>query len=292
VVLSSIGLMKRFALVALVAISCGAVTAQAQTLALGYHTGDTYKYAFHSTTKQTILAGGVSLPANVDMSAGEVVKVISVDSSGTADLALTLNNFALKSTTGGVTNSTTGIPDTILDVKVASDGRVLSLNGNQFAGGNPFLALSGVGGGFFVTAVLPSSAVKPGDTWSKDYDQANPGGTGSIHLSTHSTYLRNENLNGVNTAVVETKSSGSINIALGLPSAAATANAFGGTIKGTITSDVTTWFDPSGHRVLKTHATETNDGTMTISGSSMTALPGLSGPITINGSGTTDLTPA
>ncbi len=268
--------MKRFALVAVLAIACGAVPAQAQTLALGYHTGDAYKYSFHSTTKQTIVAASVSLPADFDMSANEAVKVVSVDSG----------------TTGGVTNTTTGIPVTTMNLKVAADGRILTLNGNQFASGNPFLAFSGMGGGLFVVAVLPSNAVKPGDTWSKDYDQANPGGTGTGHLTTHSTYLRNETLNGVNAAVVETISTGSIDVTLGPAGAAATTSAFGGSIKGTITSDVTTWLDPSAHRVLKTHSTETNDGTMTFSGSSITALPALSGPITIKGTGTTDLTSA
>ncbi len=284
--------MKRFALVAVLAIACGAVPAQAQTLALGYHTGDAYKYSFHSTTKQTIVAASVSLPADFDMSANEAVKVVSVDSAGAADLALTLSNFAINSTTGGVTNTTTGIPVTTMNLKVAADGRILTLNGNQFASGNPFLAFSGMGGGLFVVAVLPSNAVKPGDTWSKDYDQANPGGTGTVHLTTHSTYLRNETLNGVNAAVVETISTGSIDVPLGPAGAAATTSAFGGSIKGTITSDVTTWLDPSAHRVLKTHSTETNDGTMTFSGSSITALPALSGPITIKGTGTTDLTSA
>jgi hypothetical protein len=284
--------VKRFAFVAVLAIACGAVPAQAQTLALRYHTGDAYRYSFHSTTKQTIVAAGVSLPADIDMSAGEAVKVVSVDSAGAADLALTLSNFAIKSTTGGMSNTTTGIPDTTMDIKVAADGRILTMNGNQFAGGNPFLAFSGMGGGLFVIAVLPSNAVKPGDTWSKDYDQANPGGTGSVHLTTHSTYLRNETFNGISAAVVETTSSGSIDITLGPAGAAATAGAFGGSIKGTMTSDVTTWLDPGGHRILKTHSTETNDGTMTFSGSSMTALPGMSGPITIKGTGTTDLTSA
>lgn len=284
--------MKRLTLVALFAISCGAVSAQAQALTLGYHTGDTYKYSFHSVTKQTIVASGVSLPADIDLSAGEAVSVKSVDSSGTADLAITLSNFAIKSTTAGVTNTATGIPASTIAVKVAADGRVLSLNGNQIAGGNPFLALSGVGGGFFVTAVLPSNAVKPGDTWSKDYVQANPGGTGSIHLTTHSKYLRDESVNGVNAAVVETTSNGSIDISLGTSGAAGTSGGFGGSIKGTMTSDVTTWIDPSGHRVLKTHSTETNDGTMSLDVSSAGAVPGLTGPITIKGTGTTDLNPA
>ena len=284
--------MKRFALVAVFAIACGAVPAQAQTLALGYHTGDAYKYTFHSTTQQTIVAAGVTLPADVDMSANEAVKVVSVDAAGSADLALTLSSFSIKSTTGGVSNTTTGVPDTTMDIKVAADGRILSLDGNQIAAGNPFLAFSGMGGGFFVTAVLPSNAVKPGDTWSKDYDQANPGGAGSVHLTTHSTYLRNETLNGTNSAVVETTSTGAIDITLGTADAAATTAAFGGSIKGTITSDVTTWIDPIGHRVLKTHSTATNDGTLALSGPSMTAIPGMSGPITIKGTGTTDITSA
>jgi hypothetical protein len=285
--------MKRLTLVALFALACGAVPIQAQALSLGYHTGNTYKYAYHSATKQTIVAAGVSLPADVDLSANETVGVRSVDSSGTADLAITLSNFSIKSTTGGVTNTTTGMPDTTMDVTVAADGRILSLNGNQFAGSNPFLAFSGMGGGFFVTAVLPSNAVKPGDTWSKDYDQANPGGTGAVHVTSHSKYLRNESLTGVNAAVVETTSSGSVNMTLEIPASGAPTTGLGEfSISGTVTSDVITWIDPSGHRVLKTHATETNNGTLSLGSSASIALPGLTGPITIKGTGTTDLNPA
>jgi hypothetical protein len=285
--------MKRLALVALFAFACGAVPAQAQTLSLGYHSGDTYKYSFHSTTKQTLGASGMTVPSEIDTSATETVKVKSVDSSGTADLAITLGNFNLKSTTGGVTNTTTGIADTTLDVSVAADGRVLSMNGQQFAGANPFLIFSGLGGGFFVSAVLPSSAVKPGDTWSKSYDQANPGGTGTVHLTTQSKYLRNETIQGVNAAVVETISNGSLDMTLGAPAAGAAASGFGGmSIKSTLTSDVTTWIDPNTHRLLKTHSTETNDGTVNLDASASSGLPGLTGPITIKGTGTTDLNPA
>jgi len=283
--------MKWLTLVALFAVACGAVPVQAQTLSLGYHTGDTYKCSFHSATKQTIVASGVSLPADIDLSAGEAVSVKSVDSSGTADLGITLSKFAITSTTGGVTSSTS-IPDLTMAVTVAADGRILSLNGNQVASGNPFLAFSGMGGGFFVTAVLPNNAVRPGDTWSKDYDQANPRGTGSIHVTTHSKYLRNESVNGVNAAVVETTSSGSMDISLGTPGAAATSAGFGGSIKGTVASDVTTWIDPNGHRVLKTHSTATNDGTMTLDLPSGSPLAALTGPITIKGTASTDLVPA
>jgi hypothetical protein len=285
--------MKRLTLVALFAFACGAVPAQAQTLSLGYHSGDTYKYSFHSTTKQTMGTSGMTVPADIEMSATETVKVKSVDSSGTADLAIALGNFTVKSTTAGVTNTTTGIPDTTLDVSVAADGRVLNMNGQQFAGANPFLMFSGLGGGFFVSAVLPSNAVKPGDTWSKSYDQANPGGTGTVHLTSQSKYLRNETIQGVNAAVVETTSNGSLDMTLGAPAAGSAASGLGGlSIKGSVTSDVTTWLDPNTHRLLKTHSTETNSGTFNIDASASSGLPGLTGPITIKGTGTTDLNPA
>jgi hypothetical protein len=285
--------MKRLILVVLFAFACGAVPAQAQTLSLGYHSGDTFKYSFHSTIKQTLATSGMTVPADIETSATETVKVNSVDSSGTADLAITLGNYNVKSATAGVTNTTTGIPDTTLDVTVAADGRVLSMNGHQFASADPFLVFSGLGGGVFVSAVLPSNAVKPGDTWTKSYDQANPGGTGTVHVTSHSKYLRNESIQGVNAAVVETTSSGSMDITLGAPATGAAASGPGGmSIKGTVTSDVTTWIDPSTHRLLKTHSTETNDGTLNVVASASSGLPGLTGPITIKGTGTTDLTPA
>jgi hypothetical protein len=44
--------------------------------------------------------------------------------------------------------------------------------------------------------------------------------------------------------------------------------------------------------VLKTHSTTTNDGTMTLNLPSGGAMPGMSGPMTIKGTSTTDLTPA
>jgi hypothetical protein len=66
------------------------------------------------------------------------------------------------------------------------------------------------------------------------------------------------------------------------------------TIRGTMTSDVTTWLDPSGHRIMKTHMTGSTDGTMTIQLASKlkTSMPGLTGPFSIKGTQTTDLTPA
>ena len=288
------GRMRRLVVVALLAVACGAVPVQAKSLSLAFHSGDSYKYAFHSTTKQTIGTSGMTIPTDIDLTAAETVKVNSVDSSGVADLTLTVSNFVSKGTAGGVTNTTNGMPAITTDVKVAADGRIVSMDGNQMAASDPFLAFAGMGEGFFVTAVLPSNAVKPGDTWSKDYDQASPTGTGNIHVTSKGKYLRDESLNGVSAAVVETTSSGAIDMNIGASSATASPIAgFGGmSIKGTVTTDVTTWIDPSSHRVLKTHSTESNDGTLTINMSPSSTLPGLTGPVTIKGTGTTDLTPA
>jgi hypothetical protein len=296
--------MRRLALVALFAffaVACGAVPVQAKSLTLAYHAGDTYRYTFHSITRQTMDAGGMTIPTEIETSAKETVKVKSVDPSGTADLAITLTNSVLKSTSGTITTTTTGLLDTTIDVSVAADGRILSMDGTQYAGSNPFLAFSGIGEGFFVTAVLPTNAVKPGDTWSKDYSQAVPDGSGSIQITSHSKYLRDESINGINAAVVETTSNGSIDVSLGVPQPASgqpSVSPLGGgtftglTMKGTVTADVTTWIDPSDHRILRTHATETNDGTMTFDMSGQNPLPMLSGPITTKGSSTTDLDPA
>jgi len=93
--------------------------------------------------------------------------------------------------------------------------------------------------------------------------------------------------------VVETTSNGSMDMSLGAPAAGASSSGFGGlSIKGTVTSDVTTWIDPSTHRLLKTHSTESNSGTLNLDSSATSGLPGLTGPITVKGTGITDLTPA
>jgi hypothetical protein len=273
--------------------------AHAQTLTLAYASGATYKYTLHATATETIDAGAATFPISFDLSAHETVTVKSVDSSGVADLSISLSNLTVKSTAGGVTNTTTGSPMPPIDMKIAADGRTLSVNGSTF-GSSPFTAFSGMGGSF-MSAVLPDNAVKPGDTWSKDYDQANPTGSGKIHVTTKSKYLRDEVVSGVNAAVVETTSTASINITIDMskllagmtPSSPAMPGVAVGslTITGTNSSDVTTWIDPGAHRVIKSHMKGSTDATMTMTASGK-AMPGLTGPFSIKGTNTMDLNPA
>lgn len=286
--------MKRVALLAVVfaVAACGSFGAQSHTLSLAYKAGDTYKYRFHATSRQTAALTGFSIPITLDMTANESVTVKSVDSSGVADLTVTLGDLSIKTTTAGVTNTTTGMAPESTDVKVRTDGTVVSVDGKDVTGGNPLAALSGLGGGFFVTAVLPDHAVKSGDTWSKTYDQAFPNGNGSLHIVSHSKYVRDESVNGVNAAVVETKSSGSLDMTEPSP-ASGIAGPAGFSVKGTFTTDVTAWIDASGHRVLKSHATGHDDVTINLPSMSTSQNgPKIQGPVTAAGDSTTDLSPA
>ncbi len=293
--------MKRLAPIALLLVACGNFgLAQPHVLLLAFKTGDSYRYQFHSVTKLTVGIGAMTVPVDVDVSARETVTVKSVDASGTADLALTMSNLTVKTVTAnGVTNTTT-VPTESSEVHVASDGRPTEWNGAQVTNGNAFMALSALGGSFFISAVLPTGKVKPGDSWTKNYDQSSSDGKRTVRIASKSTYVRDAMLNGVNAAVVETKSTGNFNIALSgsqlrpaAPSSSPLPIALGGiTMTGTITTDVTTWIDPNGRRVMQSHSTATDQGTMNIQASPAESMPGLSGPITINGSSTSDLTPA
>jgi len=291
-------------LIALLAVffvaACGAFgPAQPQTLSLAYKAGDTYKYRFHATSKQAANMGGMSVPIQLDTSANEAVNVKSVDSAGTADLAITLSELTLKTVAAGITNSTSGMPADTIEVKINGDGTVVSINGNSLTSGSPIAAFSGIGGGFFITAVLPDKAVKVGDTWSKTYDQSDPKGFGTVHITSTSTYLRDETVDNVTTAVVETKSTGKIDFTGGASSSHATDA--GLSVNGAFTTDVTTWIDAGAHRIVKSHSTAHDDVTLNFptmlppsanKTATPTPMPFMQGPITATGDSTSDLTPA
>ncbi len=291
--------MKRVALLAAFFVAaCGSFgVAQPHTLSLAYKAGDNYKYRFHATSKQTANMTAMSVPIQLETSANETVTVKSVDSSGTADLTITLSDLTLKSVTGGITNTTTGIPSNSVDVKIKADGTVVSIDGNSMMAGSPLTAFSGIGGGFFIAAVLPDKAVKVGDSWSKTYDQSDPNGFGTVHITSTSKYLRDETVNNVTTAVVETKSDGKIDFT---GASANTSSPVGGlSMHGTFTTDVTTWIDTSGRRIVKSHSTAHDDVTLnfpTMSPPSTSkttpTTPIMQGPITATGDSISDLTPA
>ncbi len=315
--------MRRLALIALFTVACGALPSHAHTLALAYHTGDVQKYSFQSTTTENTQAGVIAAPAKLDnlcmsgacatlhVTALETITVQSVDSAGVADLTIALSNVVIKSQSNGITNTTTGLTMPALEIKVGADGRLVSVNrmsyGSEFSFGGMGI---GMGAGI-VSAVLPDAPVKAGDTWSKDYDQGNPLGSGAVHITTHSKYLRDESFLGVSAAVVETLSTGAIDVSVdpsklgAIPTAGSpsTSPGFtlptyglgpiqGITIKGNSTSDVTSWVDPGDHRILKSHMTSTTADNLSFVMAPGSTIPGMVGPMSIKGEQTVDLVPA
>ena len=295
--------MKRLALLAFFLVAaCGSIGVQAHTISLAYKAGDTYKYKFSAAFKYTIGAEGMSVPLDLNLSAKETMTVKSVDASGTADVSVAVSDMSLKMTVNGTTNTTTSTTATNVEMKIASDGRIVSINGSTFGNGS-LPGMSGSEGGL-VTAILPDKPMKPGDSWTKSYDQPNPFGSGSSHITTNSKYLRDENVGSVSTAVVESKINANLNMTIDLSSMSGQTGtpffpATGGSsglqsisMTGTAVSDVTSWLDASAKRVVKSHSTGTVDATMTLNATAGNTTPGLSGPITFKGTQTLDMTPA
>src|SRR5690348_4942623 len=122
--------------------------------------------------KYTIAAAGMSIPLNMDLGAKETATVKSVDPSGTADLSVVISDISIKMSMNGTTNTTTTKTGGTIDMKVAKDGRVLSVNGNAFGSSTPLPGMTGTQGGV-VSVILPDHPVKPGDKWTKGYDAPN-----------------------------------------------------------------------------------------------------------------------
>jgi hypothetical protein len=295
--------MRRLAAIALVAIACGAVTAHAQTLSLAYAKGATYHYTLHMTSNFSTAMGTASAPVKMDLTAKEAVTVTSVDSKGVADVSLTFSDvhmvMSMTSASSSTTINQTQSTFPTINLQIGPDGRVLSVNGMDFSNE---MTLGFGGATSFVIAVLPDNAVKPGDGWIKSYDQPSPFGNGSVHTTANSKYLRDETFHGVKAAVVETTTTANIDLSM-TPTQQGAGSGFPGTsIKGTWTTDVTSWIDPSAHRLLKTLMKGSDDITMTVSmmprppiaspDGSPVIPPGLSGPFTMKGSQTLDLEPA
>jgi hypothetical protein len=295
--------MRRLALLAfLLVAACGSIgAAQAHTLALAYKTGDTYKYNLHAVFKYTIGAEGMSVPLDMDITAAEKMTVKSVDSSGTADVTASVSNLTMKMTMSGTTNTTTTTTSADVEMKIAPDGRIVSVNGNALGSGS-LPGMSGSAGGL-VTAVLPDGKVKPGDTWTKTYDQANPMGSGTIHIVTNNKYVDDEKVGSIDTAKVQSNITTTIDLTIDLSSlggqsgtplfpSGGSSGVQGITMKGTTTTDVTSWIDASARRVVKTTSKGSLDATMTMNMAAGSTNPMLTGPITFKGTQNLDMTPA
>jgi hypothetical protein len=303
------GRMRRLVVVAVLLVACGILPAHAQTLSLAFKQGDTDKYSLQFNGTFSVNAGAIAQDVKFDAKAKETVAITSVESDGTADVTVTLADLTItttgKSPDGSTSTTTTTQTNAIppQQLRVAPDGRILSINGESISSESPFGVLVG---GELAYAVLPDSAVKPGDKWSKSYDQAQPGGGSSVQVTSNSTYLRDESFHGVNAAVIETKSTADFTMSFGSfgpPAGSPAGNPGAGTaaggaaMQGTVMSDTTSWIDPGAHRVLKSTMTANLKASITgLEGGPPTVSPNpgaiIAGPITITGTQSLDLDPA
>ncbi len=290
--------MRRLAVVAMFLVaSCGSLLAQSHTISLAFKAGDTYRYAIHVALDYKAGAQGFSVPLQLDLTANDTVTVKSVDANGTAHVNVALTDATIKTTANGTTTSAVG-KDESVELTVSPDGRVTSVNGTVLNGSLP--DFTGTGSGL-LSAVLPDNPVKAGDTWTKSYDLPNTAGSGTAHVTTNNKYLRDERVGGGDAAVIESKVTSNFDLAFDtssihnalpmLPSGPTSTGMQNFTVKGTLSSDVTSWIDIDGHRIVKTNSTGDSDVTInfdTASGAS----PGFSGPITLKGTQTVDINPA
>jgi len=286
--------------IALVAVTaCGSFGLRSHPISLAFKSGDTYSYKLHATLDYTVGAQGMSIPIKLDLNAKDTVKVNSVDSSGVADVTINLTDITIKSTFKGTDDTHVGKSETV-NLKIASDGHIINVNGNDVTAGS-LPDFTGLGNGL-ISAVLPSGDVKVGDTWKKTLDSKPPKGTGTIHVQTDNTYLRDEKVGTVDTAVVESKITSAIDItldtgSLGLPMASAGARTSPAvqnvTMKGTLTSTVTSWIDAAAHRIVKTHSSGKTDATLALSMASPTTTPtAFQGPFSFKGTQSVEIDPA
>src|SRR5260370_775310 len=242
--------MRRLAAIGLFMIACTgappqnarttphAGTATAQMLTLSYSKDAIYKYRFVLMSDFTVHTVALTEQERIDLAANEALAVSSIDSAGVAEVMVTFTDAKLKTTLGSdqATVIINNGPSTLTDTHfwLAPDGRALSTYDGGSLPDDP--VMFGVAADArFVSAVVSDSAVKPGDTWTKNYDVPSTSGAGSIKVIAKSSYLRNETLGGVQVAVVETVST--VNVDIGITGSSG--------ILGTPSSDLTSWIDRS-----------------------------------------------
>jgi hypothetical protein len=268
----------------------GGGEAQAGPLALAFEEGDTHRYRIEQTMDLTL--GGRAFDAadlgGVDRSfvieIGQLVEwsVRDVDDDGVATIRVTTEDLSM-TVDGMPFPSTGGTP--AVDIRLAADGRVLSIGGPSLGGGT--IDLGGLTGLFDapteqMTPLLPPDAdARPGDTWDVSYSQEMPFGEGSVEVEATSRYDRDGSVDGTDAAVIVTDSQVSMDLAFafadvlailgeaGPPSGATGAvelrdASIASTGAGTTTS--TSWLDLDGKDVLRTESSGDLDLTLEVDG--------------------------
>src|SRR5262249_9201855 len=182
---------------------------QATALSMSFPTGQTFTYALSMTMDGTIRSGSQSGPLKGTITETLSWKVASVDAKGIGTVQLTAANISGNFNGQPVSNT----PSYTSTIQIAPDGRIL-------VGGD--LASTTGGSGFDFpgtdqfTPILPDHPVKPGDTWTKAFDQTLPFGGGNLSYSSHNTFVRYDDVSGVKAAVIRSTMTVPLNLTIDL----------------------------------------------------------------------------
>jgi hypothetical protein len=238
-------------------------------LALTLSQGQTYRYHLDMTFNGSVRVAGQEAPINTQFAEDFSWKVESVDASGVATVTMTVESIT------STVNGEAAPPDgpLTLQVKVAKDGRILTA-GNLALTGSSSSTQAFPGTDQFLP-LLPDHPVKPGDAWDKSFDQDFPFGSGKIHYVAHNTYLRNEDVGGVQAAVIAgtvkipldlTIDPAQISKAVGAPADPSIPKGAKLLFSGTMDLTQTAWLDLAKHTLLKGSISGAMDMTIELKG--------------------------
>ncbi|MDP9340851.1 MAG: hypothetical protein M3Q23_01835 [Actinomycetota bacterium] len=268
------------ALALVVALAAGAVvflfgrgSTGGVALAMSFEQGKTLKYRMHLSSDLAFSAAGRTYPLKADVNELIAMHVVSVEPDGTATVRVTASRGA------GVVNGRRLPPDagrtqTVVVQKIAPDGRLMPAADTKK--GSP-TSFDLVPTSDELISLLPDHPVQPGDTWTRAATASFPFGTGNdLHLSEQVTFVRYQRVQGTRAAVLQDHALIPIDLTL---DAAQLLQALGGkapglppgthlqiVYRGTVTEDVTSWFDPTAGRMLSFSGQATIDATMSATG--------------------------
>lgn len=243
----------------------------AVAMSMGFAEGQRHTYKLNLAINGSIVASGQTVPIAEHVTETMTWKVKKVGSNGVATV-----DASVRHVTVSVNGKTVKVPAmSHLTFQVGQDGQMISGDAMALTSGSSSSGTSVPGLDQF-TPLLPDHSVKPGDSWSKTFDQPNPFGTGSIHYTTQTSYVDNEPMQGVNAAVLHSSSTIPLDMTIDLRKMLDAVGSSGAshlngsnpkfTYKGTVTLDQTSWFDASQNRLLATQANGRFDLDLSVSG--------------------------
>jgi hypothetical protein len=288
----------------------GGGRAEAVPLALAFTQGESQTYTISQTIEGDLALSGFGgeIPEGfsgmhlvLDMSETVTWDVLSVDADGVATISVTTSDA--RASVNGIEAPSSELVSPPIEMRVAPDGRILSIDDVSFAGleqgGLP--GQGGMPGMDQVTPLLPEDGapVAPGDTWDTSYSQDFPFGEGSIDYDVHSTYLRNQEVGGVDAAVIRSSMTVPLDLSFPMKDLAAFVEEQGGgiseeelsklrqatiTFEGALEFDMTSFVDFAAQKLLRSESAGAFDFTIEFGG-----FPDFEGTMTFDGTFTQEM---